>query len=310
MTDLSIVVPVYNEEVNVSMLYRRINEALKKEKFSYEIIFVDDGSSDNTFSIIKKIANSDKKLKVIKFMRNFGQTAAFYEGFQQAKGKIIISMDGDLQNDPFDIPRLVKKLDEGYDAVCGWRYNRIDSFSKKFVSAFANIFRKMLTKEKIHDSGCSLRAYKASAIKSLDLFGEMHRYIPSLLLWKGFKITEIKVNHLPRMHGKTKYNFTRLLKGGLDLIMVKFWRQYSARPMHLFGGLGITSFLLGSLTGLYLAIMRLFYGVPLSNRPLLLLAILLVILGVQLFVLGFLADIMIKTYYKDKKYYEVEEVIN
>lgn len=308
MIELSIVVPVFNEEINVSMLYKKITEALKKE--NYEIIFVDDGSSDNTFNILKKIAHSDKKVKLIKFRKNFGQTAAFYEGFQQAKGKIIISMDGDLQNDPFDIPRLVKKLNEGFDAVCGWRYNRVDSFGKKIFSFFANKIRRMLTKETIHDSGCSLRAYKANAIKSLELFGEMHRYIPSLLTWKGFKIAEIKVNHLPRIYGKTKYNFTRLLKGGLDLMMIKFWKQYSARPMHLFGGLGISSFVLGSLTGFYLVIMKLFYAVPLSNRPLLLLAILLVILGVQLFILGFLADIMIKTYYKDKKYYEVEKIVN
>lgn len=295
--DISIVIPTFNEEKNVRLLYNELRPVLDKLNKKYEIIYVDDGSTDRTYDELVSMNNADKIVKVIQFRKNFGQTAAMDCGFKSAQGKVIIVMDADLQNDPNDIPRLLEKMDEGYDVVSGWRYNRRDPFSKKVFSKVANIIRRNLTGEKIHDSGCSLKAYKKECFDDLDLYGEMHRFIPALLMWKGFKIGEIKVNHRKRKHGKTKYGIKRLLKGFLDILVVKFWMQYSGRPIHLFGGLGILSFFFGFLIGIYLTILKLFFSQPLSNRPLLLLSMLLVILGVQLFMFGVLADIMIKNYF-------------
>lgn len=308
MTDLSIVIPAYNEEKNIIPLYKEITGVLKKLNRDYEIIFVDDGSKDRTFTLIESVTKKDKKVKVIKFRKNFGQTAALDAGFKNSKGKIIIAMDADLQNDPNDIPRLLNKIAEGYDVVSGWRYKRKDGFFKNSFSRIAHLLRALITKEKIHDSGCTLKAYKKECFKDLDLYGEMHRFIPSILSWKGFKIGEIKVNHRKRKYGKTKYGLMRLIKGLLDLIVLKFWMQYSARPIHLFGGAGILSLLLGFLIGTYLIIVRTIYKTPLYNRPLLLLVILLIVLGIQLFALGLLADIMVKNYYKKGgKYYKIEK---
>jgi len=308
MNGLSVIIPAYNEEKNIVPLYRELTNVLKKLGKDHEIILIDDGSRDNTFRIIESLNKKDKKIKVIKFRKNFGQTASLDAGFKKAKGNTIVVMDADLQNDPKDIPRLLEKLSKGYDVVSGWRYNRKDGIFKRIVSKFANLFRVLLTKEKIHDAGCSLKAYKKECLKDLDLYGEMHRYITTTLSWKGFKIGEVKVNHRKRRYGKTKYGITRLIKGFLDLIVLKFWMQYSARPIHIFGGIGILSFVIGFVIGLYLTFIRLLFGSPLSNRPLLLLAILLVILGVQLLVLGILGDILIKTYYgRERKYYSIEK---
>jgi hypothetical protein len=220
-------------------------------------------------------------------------------------------MDADLQNDPDDIPRLIKKLNEGYDVISGWRCNRKDPLLKKISSSFANSLRRVLTGERIHDSGCSLKAYRKKCIDDLDLYGEMHRFVPALLMWRGFKIGEIKVKHHKRVYGKTKYGIKRLAKGFLDLLIVKFWMQYSARPIHLFGGIGSFSFIIGFIIGLYLSIRKLFSGIQLSNRPLLLLSMLLIMLGVQLFVFGILADIMVKVYYeiRNKKNYKIEKIL-
>ncbi len=305
MTDLSIVIPTYNEEKNIAPLYIELKGVLTNLKKTYEIIFVDDGSKDNTFNEIKNIKS--KEVKAIRFRKNFGQTAALDAGFKASKGKIIITIDSDLQNDPHDIPKLLNKIKD-YDVISGWRFRRKDGFFKNIFSKFANILRKILTKEKIHDSGCTLKAYKKECFEDLNLYGEMHRFIPTILSWKGFKIGEVKVNHRERIHGKTKYGLKRLVKGFLDLIVLKFWMEYSARPIHLFGGLGIFSFITGFLIGFYLVFMKVFYNTPLSNRPLLLLSILLVVLGIQLLVLGILGDILIKIYYgKEKKYYSIKK---
>src|SRR3989344_9630186 len=260
MTDISIVIPVYNEEANIPLLYSQLTKAMKP--YNYEIIFVDDGSTDNTFDALLKI--KDSHLKIIKLRRNFGQTAALSAGFSNSSGKIIVQMDGDLQNDPFDIPKLIDNID-GYDMVSGWRFDRKDSFSKKILSKFANCFRRLLIHDPVHDSGCSLKAYKRECFNEIDLYGDMHRYIPALLNWKGFKIGEVKVAHFSRKFGETKYGYSRLLRGLLDLLNILFWRKYSSRPLHLFGGIGIIVTALGFLLGLYAAYLRILRHVDLSD---------------------------------------------
>ncbi|MFH0876016.1 MAG: glycosyltransferase family 2 protein [archaeon] len=308
---LSIVIPAYNEEKNVVLLYDELKKVLGKLKKDYEIFFIDDGSTDQTFENLTKLNSRDKKVRVIKLRKNFGQTAAMNAGFSAATGELIITMDSDLQNDPSDIPRLIEKINEGYDVVSGWRENRKDNLSKRIFSVFANSIRRTLTGEKIHDSGCSLKSYRKECFDGIDLYGEMHRYIPAILSWKGYKVTEIKVNHRQRKFGKTKYNLLRLIKGGLDLIVVAFWQRYSARPMHVFGTLGLLTSALGSILGIYLAYLRLILGQGIANRPLLLLAILLVILGIQFLIYGLLADIMIKLYYSSRKdkNYSIEKIL-
>jgi len=309
--DLSIVIPAYNEEKNIEPLYNELKEVLHSLNKEYEIIFIDDGSSDATFENIRKLHDKDKKVKIIKLRRNFGQTSAMDAGFKAASGKIIIAMDADLQNDPKDIPKLLNKINESYDVVCGWRKKRKDPLTKHITSRIANILRRLIINDKIHDSGCTLKAYKKECFEDLDLYGEMHRFIPALLKWKGFKITEIIVNHRARKFGKTKYSITRVLKGFLDMLVVKFWMQYSARPVHLFGGLGILFGFVGFVIALYLTILKLFYNIPIGNRPLLFLAGLLIIIGVQFVIFGFLADIMIKIYYSKEKIkpYKIEKII-
>ena len=305
MTDISIVIPVYNEEANIPLLYSQLTKAMKP--YNYEIIFVDDGSTDNTFDALLKI--KDSHLKIIKLRRNFGQTAALSAGFSNSSGKIIVQMDGDLQNDPFDIPKLINSID-GYDMVSGWRFDRKDSFSKKIFSKVANSFRRLLIKDPVHDSGCSLKAYKKECFDEIDLYGDMHRYIPALLNWKGFKIGEVKVAHFSRKFGETKYGYERLLRGLLDLLNILFWRKYSSRPLHLFGAVGILLSFIGFALGLFLLIARQFLGYSLGQSQLPLLAVLLAIIGIQFFISGLMADISIKNYYNNgKKTYSIEKIV-
>ena len=305
--DISVVIPLYNEGENIGPLYER-NAAVLPKLGTYEIIFVDDGSNDGTWQQITALHRKDKHVRGMKLRRNFGQTAAMDAGFHAAQGKIIVAMDGDLQNDPADIPRLLAEIGQGYDVVSGWRYPRRDPLMKRFFSRGADKLRRWITGEKIHDSGCSLKAYRRECFADLELYGEMHRFIPALLLWKGFKIGEIKVTHHPRLHGKSKYTITRLGKGFLDLLVVKFWMQYSARPIHLFGGAGLLLLALGVFGGAWLSYQRLFLQVPLSSRPALLLAVLLVILGVQFIIFGLITDILIKIYYGGKRRpYQIEQ---
>ena len=307
-TVFSVVIPAFNEEKNVVPLHRELKEVLDRMGKSYETIFVDDHSTDGTFSGLKGIAKDDKKVRIIRFRRNFGQTAAMDAGIRHSTGQYVITMDADLQNDPRDIPRMVAKLEKGYDCICGWRYKRKDGMLKIVVSRAANILRRSITGERVHDSGCSLRIQKRECFEDIDLYGEMHRYIPSLLLLRGFKIGEVKVSHRFRRHGQTKYSIARVLKGFLDLLVIKFWMQYSARPIHLFGGSGLLLSFLGVMLGGYLTFRKIFFSEALANRPLLLLSILLVLLGIQMIVFGFLADILIKVYYasKNNKPYFIE----
>ncbi|HEY9205610.1 MAG TPA: glycosyltransferase family 2 protein [Candidatus Methanoperedens sp.] len=308
---ISVVVPFFNEEENIEPLHTELSNILESLERGYCIIFVDDGSTDNTYRNMIKVREKDDKVKIIKFRKNFGQSAALKAGFDNADGNIVISMDGDLQNDPSDIPKFIEKIEnEDYDVICGWRADRKDPFSKKISSKFANLLRKMTTGEKIHDSGCTFRAYRNGCVKGLDLYGEIHRYIPAMLLWRGYKIGEVKVKHHPRKYGVTKYGLLRLGKGLLDLIVISFWQRYSVRPIHVFGGLGLLLGLSGVSLGGYMGMERLLFGQALSNRPLFLLAILMIIIGVQFVASGILADIMCKLYYgqNERKNYLIEKV--
>jgi glycosyltransferase involved in cell wall biosynthesis len=304
---LSIVVPLYNEEGNVEQLHKKIVEAGKTLGKTFEIIFIDDGSTDRTNEICRKLS----PLKLISFRKNFGQTAAFDAGIKNSRGEIIITMDGDLQNDPADIGKLLGKLEEGYDVVSGWRKERKDPPMKKVFSRTANILRKILIDDGIHDSGCSLKAYRRECFDDIDLFGEMHRFIPALLKIQGFKITEIPVSHHPRIHGATKYNWKRGVKGFVDMISVWFWKKYANRPLHLFGAGGLGLFFLGIITTIILIVARLFYTIPMSNRIWPLVAIFLILMGIQIFIFGLLADISVKNYYKaqGKMNYKIKEVV-
>lgn len=305
---LSIVIPTFNEVQNAPLLHGELTKTLKALKHPYEIIFVDDGSTDGTRDALRKLA-SDKNVKVLFHRKNFGQTAAMDSGFKYAHGDVIITMDADLQNDPADIPKLLAKLDEGYDVVSGWRKNRQDPFSKKLFSRIAGKLRKTLTRDKIHDSGCTLKAYKKECFTNLDLYGEMHRYIPAILTWRGFRVTETVVNHRPRKFGATKYGMGRILRGFLDLLIVKFWMQYSTRPIQLFGRLGLGCFALGFIAGLYLLWQKFAEGQAIANRPLLLLVVLLILLGVQFFGMGVITDALTKLYYHASPISRVSETL-
>ena len=304
---LSVVVPLYDEEGNVKELHRRILEACQAIGKPFEIIFVDDGSKDGTVKNCEGLS----PLTLIKFRKNFGQTASFDAGIKQSKGEIIVMMDGDLQNDPADIKLLLAKIEEGFDVVAGWRWKRKDSLSKKFFSRGANILRKILIQDQIHDSGCSLKAYRRTCFEDMDLFGEMHRFIPALLELQGYSVGEVKVSHHPRTSGVTKYNWKRAMKGFVDMISIWFWRKYSNRPLHLFGGAGITLSLVGSLILLWMLVDKILFKVQLSEKIWPLVGIFLILVGVQLFVFGLLADIILKSYYKGqgKMNYNIKEII-
>lgn len=303
---LSVVVPLYNEEGNVQELYRKIHEAVLKVGRPFEIIFVDDGSKDGTLAAAKALS----PLTLIAFRKNYGQTAAFDAGFKAAKGEIIVTMDGDLQNDPADIPLLLEKLSEGYDVVSGWRVKRQDPWSKKIPSRIANLLRKILIQDTIHDSGCSLKAYKRECFQNVDLFGEMHRFIPAILELEGYRVGEVKVSHHPRIHGVTKYNWKRGFKGLVDMISIWFWRKYANRPLHLFGASGVILSSVGIAILLWMLIEKLFFGASLSERLWPLVGIFLTLVGIQLFISGLLADIAVRNYYqtRHRMNYNIREI--
>lgn len=295
---LSVVIPFYNEKDNINNLYGEFNLLGKSFNNNLEIIFINDGSTDDTLKMLTVLQAKDQRIKLINFAKNFGQTAAFDAGIKLSTAPYIVTMDGDLQNDPGDIPKLLNEIEKGFDVVCGWRKERFDSFSKKIFSLLANFLRKSLTSESIHDSGCSLRIYRKKVFEGTDLYGEMHRFIPAILEMKGFKIGEIEVNHRNRKFGKSKYGFSRLFKGFVDLMFIIFLTKYANRPLHLFGAVGALTFISGFTTGLYLTVLKFLFHESLSNRPLLILSVLLMILGVQFFIFGILAEIMIRIYYK------------
>ena len=309
---ISIVIPLYNEEENIQELCRRLIDVLDSMRESYEVLFVDDGSTDGSYARLLEIKKNNENIKIVKFRRNFGQTAAIHAGFDYAQGEIIATLDADLQNDPQDIPDMVKKLNDlDLDVVCGWRYQRQDKFHKKILSRFANGLRRKLTGESIHDSGCTLRVYRKESVRDLDLYGEMHRYIPALLTWRGFKVGEHKVVHHERYRGQTKYNWRRLTRGFFDLVVVAFWQRYSFRPVHIFGIFGGILAAVGGAIVTYLVGEKLIFGAQLADRPLFISSILMAIMGVQFITTGILADIMVKIYYgqNGRKNYLVERVV-
>lgn len=315
--DISIVFPVFNEEKNLEELYLKINETLSEIGKSYEIIAVDDGSIDKSFDVLRKFCLKDPKFKAIRFRRNFGQTAALSAGFHHAKGNIIITMDSDLQNDPSDIPRLLEKIDEGYDVVSGWRADRKDKFiSRKLPSILANKLIVKMTGVNIHDFGCTLKAYRKDVVENINLYGEMHRFIPALAKWIGAEITEIKVKHHPRKHGKSKYGISRTIRVILDLLTIKFLLSFSTKPIQIFGLIGLGSSVLGFFICLYLSIGKIFFpseATSLTKRmPMLLLGVLLILVGVQLITMGLLGEIIVRTYYEsqNKAIYVIKETIN
>jgi glycosyltransferase involved in cell wall biosynthesis len=305
--DLSIVSSMYNEEGNVREMHRRVVEACEKTGKSYEIIFINDGSTDKTLENCKGLT----PLKLINFRKWFGQTAGLDAGIKLAKGDIIITTDSDLQNDPADIPLLLNEMAKGYDVVAGWRWQRKDSLSKKIFSRGANLLRKVLIQDKIHDSGCSLKAYKRECFADVDLFGEMHRFIPAILEMQGYRVGEVKVSHHPRTRGVTFYNWKRGIKGFVDMVSIWFWRKYANRPLHLFGGSGIVLSVLGAAILFWMAIEKIFFHSSLAQRIWPLIGIFLILAGIQLFISGLLADILIKNHYKNqgRMNYSIKEII-
>lgn len=306
-TEISVVVPVFNEEDNVEKLHTKIKEECAKLGRTFEIIFINDGSTDRTAEKCRNLS----PLRLINFRKNYGQTAAFDAGFQAARGEVIITMDGDLQNDPADIAKLLEKMDEGFDVVSGWRFERKDSLSKKIFSRGANLLRKVFMQDKIHDSGCSLKAYKRECFEDLELFGEMHRFIPALLEIDGFKVGEVKVSHHPRISGVTKYNWKRAFKGFVDMVSIWFWRKFANRPLHLFGASGMALSFLGGLILIWMFVEKVFFGESIGERIWPMIGVMLVLVGVQLFISGLLADILIKNYFKAKNHrgYNIREII-
>lgn len=309
--EISVVIPAYNEEQSIIPLVRSILKVLNRITNHYEIIFVDDGSTDSTFNLIKSIHRKNRKIKVIKFRKNFGQTAAMSAGFKIAKGKKIITLDADMQNDPSDIPILLRELNKGYDVVSGWRHNRKDPFSKKIISRGARLVRKLLTKEPLHDLGCTLKVYRKECLDGLNLYGEMHRFIPTLLRWRGYKIGEVKVSHHPRRFGRTKYSFSRVIHGFMDLLSAKFLLEYSTRPFHFFAFLGSFFLLVGSSAVFFGLIKNIILFNKLSVGPLLLPAVLFVLSGVQFILFGLLSELQIRSFYSRKgiEPYNIEQIL-
>ena len=308
--ELSVVIPIFEEEQNIQPLYTELKGVLSDLGKTSEIIFVDDGSKDNSFDVLRKIQRDDQDVRLIRFRRNFGQTAALAAGFQHAQGDVIVTMDGDQQNDPRDIPKLLEKIDEGYDLVSGWRYDRQDPYwSRKIPSMIANRLISRTTDVQLHDYGCTLKALRKEVAKNITLYGELHRFIPAIASWMGVSIGEVKVNHRPRVLGETKYGISRTIRVLLDLITVKFLLNYAGRPIHFFGLPGLLSGFIGFLLALYMTFERLFLGVPMGNRPLLLFAILLILIGIQFIVIGLLGELQIRTYYEtqNKPIYVVKE---
>ena len=310
--ELSVVIPVYNEEENIDPLMRELEGVLSPLGKTYEIVAVDDGSKDGTFPALRKMRCMLPILKVVRLKRNFGQTAALAAGLAYADGKIVVLMDGDGQNDPADIPVLIKMLDEGNDLVAGWRYNRHDAlFSRRLPSMIANCLISWTTSVKLHDYGCTLKAMRSEVAKNLRLYGEMHRFIPAIAYERGAQIAEVKVNHRPRLRGQSKYGISRTLRVILDLLTVKFLSSYSTRPAHVFGLMGVISGLTGFAFAFYLSVEKLVYKHNIGNRPLLLLAILLIFIGFQFVTMGLLAEMLARTYHEsqDRPVYVVGEVL-
>lgn len=311
-TYLSIILPVYNEEENLLLQYEDINNSIVPLNIDYEIIFINDGSTDRSFNILQNIAEKDQNVKVISFRKNFGQTAAIAAGIDNSNGDIIIIMDSDLQNDSEDIKNLIAKIEEGYDVVSGWRKYRKDKLiSRKIVSRIANWLISKVSGVKIHDLGSS-QAYRGDVLRQVKIYGEMHRFIPIHASWIGARITEIPVKHHPRKFGKSKYGLIRTFKVLLDLATLKFLGSYSTKPIYIFGGIGFFLFFISILSGAAVILMKFLRGQSMIRNPLLLLTVMLIILSVMFILLGILAELLIRVYHETRheKQYKIRETIN
>jgi len=311
--DLSVVVPIYNEEENIPILHARVSEALSAARLDYELILVDDGSSDNSYPALKLLAAKDARVKVVRFRRNFGQTAAMAAGFDLASGRVVVPMDGDLQNDPLDIPLLLARIDDGYDVVSGWRKDRKDTFiNRRLPSILANSCISRLTGVHLHDYGCTLKAYRREVLEDVNLYGEMHRFVPALASQVGGRVTEMPVRHHERLHGQSKYGISRTMKVILDLMTVKFLLSYSTKPIQLFGRWGIYTLCAGMLSGAATIYMKFFEQMSMNRNPLLILTAFLLFMGIQFIVMGLLAELSARTYYEaqGKPIYNIKEKLN
>jgi glycosyltransferase involved in cell wall biosynthesis len=298
---ISVVIPLYNEEENVVELHRRVKAAMDRTGKEFETIYVDDGSTDRTLPLLQEIQANDRSAVVLSLRRNFGQTAAFAAGFDYARGDVIVTLDGDLQNDPDDIPKLLDLIREN-DIVSGWRKQRKDPFlSRRLPSIIANWLISKVTGVMLHDYGCSLKAYRREVVKNLKLYGEMHRFIPAVANWYGVKIAEVETTHHPRLRGKSKYGISRTVKVVLDLITVKFLQSFSTKPLQFFGPIGLLSGLIGFLISLYLTVEKVLLGRDIGGRPLLLLGALLIIVGIQFIGMGLLGEMMVRVYHETQK---------
>lgn len=310
---LSIVIPIYNEQDNLRLLYEHLVAALEPVGRPFEVVLVNDGSVDQSEKVVAELASKDQRVKVINFRRNFGQTAAMMAGIDYAVGDIIIPMDGDMQNDPTDIPRLLAKLDEGYDVVSGWRKDRKDHKLKRtFPSRLANFLISRLSGVHLHDYGCSLKAYRKEVLKGVKLYGEMHRFVPIYATWQGAKVTEIPVNHRERLYGSSKYGMERVLKVVLDLVVVKFLAKYSNKPIYVFGGFGLACVGVSIMAGLLAVYLKLVHHTSFISTPLPLMVVMSFITGIMSILMGLLAEIIMRTYYESqsKPVYLVKNVLN
>lgn len=299
--EVSLVIPLYNEEESLAELHSRIDEALSPA-FTYEVIFVDDGSGDRSWEVIQQLSRQSDRVQGLRLRRNYGKSTALQTGFDAARGRYVVTLDADLQDDPFEIPDMIGMLKDGYDLVSGWKKERHDPVSKTIPSKFFNFVTSLVTGIKLHDFNCGLKAYRQEILERIQLYGEMHRYVPLLAKWEGFnRIGEKIVKHHPRKYGHTKFGVSRFIKGFLDLVTLMFVNNYQQRPMHFFGTIGLFFLLVGGGIDLYLAVLKIFYNEPLSNRPLLLLGILLIMLGVQLFSIGFLGEMITQNRFKMKR---------
>lgn len=306
---ISVVIPLLDEEDSLVELSRRLEKTLQSETGgNYEVVFIDDGSTDSSFEVIKDINRKNRRFKCLRFRRNYGKSAALSVGFNKARGSVIITMDADLQDDPAEIPALMAKIKEGYDLVSGWKKKRYDPFSKTIPSKFFNFVTSVTSGIKLHDFNCGLKAYRREVAKSLDIYGEMHRYLPALAHWNGFRVTEIPVQHHPRKHGKSKFGASRFVKGFLDLLTILFTTRYLKRPLHFFGTVGTLGVLLGLAIDGYLTVEWALGETSLSNRPLLFFGVALIIVGVQFISLGLIGEMIVKNFKSDEEYHIREKL--
>jgi len=307
--EISIVIPIYNEEGNIKKLYDEVKQVISNISKSYETIFVNDGSTDNSLNELKKLKN----VRIIDLNRNYGQATALDAGFKESKGEIVVSLDGDGQNDPNDIPKLLKKLkDKNLDVVAGWRKHRKDKSGIKILTLIGRFLRRIIIKDNVHDTGCTLRVYRKEAVKSLDIGGEMHRYILALLRWKGFKIGEMEVNHKPRLHGKTKYGYSKSIRGFIDLIYIWFINKYSQRPLHVFGYLSFYMFIFGILSGLWSLYEKFFNNLSLNRNAWFFVSFFLFLVSIMFFSFGIIIDLLLKIQLTNSPYekrYYIKEII-